>query len=206
MRLFKSMEVKLYILKTAYIKEHFSSFLLHINGEQIKKYKSFTNENDQLLSVGSSYLQNMYTNNNEIHFNEFGKPLKKGIYFNVSHKDECVVLLTSHMHDVGVDIEQIKGEYNDELARYISSDEEYNFINKDLTNFYRLWVSKESLSKCQGEGVKIPLRDIPGLPLSGPMKYRNEDYYSKEFKYQNYIISLTVKDKNDFNFVLKVLV
>ena len=86
-----------------------------------------------------------------------GKPFFKDypdIHFNISHCKKAVVCALS-VEPIGIDVECIE-EYDDDLAKYIASPEEYQSItgnsNKGLA-FAVLWTQKESYLKLSGEGL-----------------------------------------------------
>lgn len=95
---------------------------------------------------------------------EHGKPYIVGqedIHFNLSHCREAVVCVVSN-EEVGIDVERIR-PYNDNLARYVLSDEEYDRVrlsdNPDL-EFTKFWTMKESLLKLTGEGIRDDLKTV----------------------------------------------
>ena len=48
----------------------------------------------------------------------------------------------------------------EDLKRYISTDEEYEYI-KDDKSFFEIWTNKEALSKCIGIGLTKKVKEIP---------------------------------------------
>lgn len=97
---------------------------------------------------------------------EFGKPFfidYPKIHFNISHCDKAVACILSS-HPVGIDVECIK-ELDIDLAKYISSEEEFNKIITSLNPalaFTKLWTEKESYCKLTGQGLdsRDVIRDI----------------------------------------------
>jgi len=89
------------------------------------------------------------------------------------------------------------------MRRYISSDQEYKYI-KDDKSFFEIWTSKESLTKCIGDGLNKIIKDIPGLPLNGKKEYLGKNYISECIEYNGYIISVTL-EKDDLK-EFKILV
>ena len=92
-----------------------------------------------------------------IAFGEKGKPYlmnHDNIHFNVSHSGEYVVCAV-HSKPIGVDIQEIV-QFNDKIARYMFTNEEYNSIktceDKDV-KFTRLWSEYEAKCKLIGCGV-----------------------------------------------------
>lgn len=157
------------------------------------RYKMDINRKEALIS---SYFKNKYVNS-EIYINEYDKPLSKDILFNISHSNGLVVLGISDKYDIGVDIEKIR-DAKDNLIRYISDDEEYNYI-KDEKSFYEIWTSKESIVKCLGKGLYKRVIEIPSLPINGIKSFDGNLYNSKIISNDEYVISVTLNTDEDFN-------
>ena len=151
--------------------------------------------------IASTILKNKFIK--EYYVDEKGKPQANHIYFNVSHS-KGLVALALDSHPIGLDIELIR-ETNNDLKRYISSEEEYQYI-KDDKSFFEIWTSKESLSKCLGEGLNKSVKDIPALPLVGKKEYQNKKYISQQIEYRNHIFSITIEsDEEDvFNILVGI--
>ena len=187
------MKLKLYLFDTSkYTLEELYSLCEIPSNLELDKY---VNEMIKKEIVVSYFLKHKYIKNYSL--NEFNKPISKDCYFNISHSHGLVGLLISKNAEVGLDIEYIKG-YKENLKKHIASEEEYSYINSN-ESFYEIWTNKESLLKCVGTGfVDLKIKDIPTLPLNGLKKYLNNNYYSKNFKYKNYIISVCLNCDTDF--------
>ena len=111
----------------------------------------------------------------EIIYNEYGKPYLKNneIYFNISHKDNYTVLVTSKK-EVGVDIEKIT--FKERLLNKIASNEEKKLI-KNAEDFTKLWVKKESYVKYLGRGLSYGLKNVDTLKLQKYQIKKYQDYY-----------------------------
>ena len=191
-------KICIYILDTRRVtfNELFSfANLSEEEAKDLEKYKVIEVKKEKVVSL---YFKNRYIG--ETTTNEYGKPLSNKCFFNISHSKGVVVLAVSQKHDVGVDVEVIR-EKDEDLVRYISSDEEYEFIKNEL-DFFSVWTNKESLVKCLGTGIRNKVKNIPSLPLNGKKEFNGETFYSKVIKNNDYLISLTIKDKNDFDFDL----
>ena len=95
-----------------------------------------------------------------------GKPRKEGVYFNVSHGGEYVVLALAP-YEVGVDVEPVKGTEED-IFSHIATEEE-----RACDDFYLVWTLKESLLKCVGSGIVSDLRAVPAFPLGKKKSLQN---------------------------------
>lgn len=166
-------------------------YLLDEDYLKANKYKVESSKKESLIS---SYFKRKYIKDYQI--KEHGKPVSDNIYFNISHSNRYVIMGICDKYEIGCDIELIK-DSEDRLRKYISNDTEYEFIKND-EDFYKLWTSKESLVKCLGIGLIEDIKSIPSIPIDGIKKYKGEDFYSHNIKYDNYIISVTLKSKEDF--------
>lgn len=166
------------------------NFLVEKDLNEVNKYKSLEIKKEKLASL---YLKNKYIG--DYSYNEYGKPLSDKMHFNITHSHGVVVLALCE-YDIGVDIERIE-ERKDNLAKYISTQEELDYI-KGFREFFEVWTSKESLMKCIGVGIRCKVKEIPALPINGSKEYRGEKYYSKSLERDNFILSITVKNDTDF--------
>ena len=103
----------------------------------------------------------------------------------------------SKLNDIGVDTEVIEKKDLNDLIDYVCSKDEKDSI-KTTEDFYKVWVSKESLVKCVGLGIKKDMKDVLALPLDGAKEYEGINYYSHLIEYNDYFISITLKGKEDF--------
>ena len=193
--------VKLYLFdsRTSGFDNIFSSlFLSDEDIDHLERYKIEEVKKEKALSL---HFKNKYIG--EYSINEYGKPISKNIFFNISHSHGIVVLATSSKYDVGVDIEVIRDK-KDDLARFVSNEEEYQYIKSDK-NFFEVWTSKESLSKCVGTGIRNNIKSIPSFPLNGRKIFNNEVYYNKLIEKDDYVISITLHTKEDFEIEVEEL-
>ena len=65
-------------------------------------------------------------------------------------------------NNIGIDIEEVAA-YKESVAAYISSDEEFNLLNKSddkASEFYKLWTRKEAVSKYIGSGITGDIKNV----------------------------------------------
>ncbi len=95
-----------------------------------------------------------------------GKPsleMTTGVRFNVSHSGDRAVLAVTSAREVGVDIEQIRGNVEcEQLAERFFSPGERQWIrelteDQKLIAFFRLWACKEAFLKAHGAGLSRSL-------------------------------------------------
>ena len=192
--------ITLYILDTrkTTLTELFE--LSHLSEEErqsLEKYKAIEVKKEKIVSL---YFRNKYIG--ETYENEFGKPLSKNVFFNISHSKGVVVLAISESHNIGVDVEVIRNK-DEDLVKYISNEKELAFIKNEF-DFFSMWTNKESLVKCLGTGIRSQVKTIPGLPLNGKKEFKGETFYSKIIKNNDYIISISLRDKEDFIVDMKI--
>lgn len=96
--------------------------------------------------------------------NAHGKPelTARQLRFNVSHSQNIALLAFCPAHDIGVDLEFRRDDYDDvkiaRLARRFfctAESQELATLNSDQkkTAFFRCWTRKEALLKATGEGI-----------------------------------------------------
>jgi phosphopantetheine--protein transferase-like protein len=107
------------------------------------------------------------------------KPSTKGSLFNLSHDDDLVVLGTSGILSVGVDVMKIKVSVGsasvDQMLsnlRSIFSDREWGYIQTGgedvkLERFHRLWTAKEAYVKCLGTGLYVEPQELELFGFEG---------------------------------------
>lgn len=170
----------------------------YLKGSDLSIFDKYKCEEVKKERIASTILKNKFVK--EYYVDEKGKPLSNHICFNVSHSKGMVALAMDE-HPIGLDIELIR-ETNDDLKRYISNDEEFAFI-KDDKSFFEIWTSKESLSKCIGEGLNKQVKLIPALPLIGKKEYLKKVFISNQKEYNGYVISITIEsDEEPFNILV----
>ena len=167
-----------------------SNYFSNIEKKQFDKYKHLGTKKEKIVS---EIFKKKYIGDYQV--NEFGKPISKDKYFNISHSHEVVVFVMDDV-PVGVDIEKIT-EAQKEMIEYISNEEEKNYIH-DEESFYEIWTNKEALVKAYGSGIKSKINEIPALPINGKRIYNNVVYYNKTIKYNGYIITVSREKDEDF--------
>lgn len=120
---------------------------------------------------------------------ENGKPVIVGhedIHFNMSHCRYAVACAISNK-PVGIDVEVVKENVKDDLARYVLSDSEL----EDLTplKFTRLWTMKEAVVKLTGRGItgKEQLRPLLDDYYKGKSPWQ---IITKDFPEKKYVVSI----------------
>jgi 4'-phosphopantetheinyl transferase len=100
---------------------------------------------------------------------------RRDLRFNLSHSHGFAVLAFSVGHEVGVDVERIRDDIEDEeiARRYFSSAERTELAKLRGSDrkkaFFLCWTRKEAYLKARGDGLKIPLESFsvtltPGAP------------------------------------------
>lgn len=88
--------------------------------------------------------------------NEYEKPYLEGIYFNISHSHNFVVLVISD-YECGIDIEKIESNKDySKIAKKVLKNNEYQeyLITKNNEYVIKKWVLMEAYYKMLGTGIK----------------------------------------------------
>ncbi|SFJ64521.1 4'-phosphopantetheinyl transferase family protein [Thermoflavimicrobium dichotomicum] len=115
------------------------------------------------------------------------EPSMPALHFNLSHSGSRALLAVSH-HPVGIDIEQIKPDFNfTELVSHIMSPPEQQCFmklpkEKQRDHFFLLWTRKEAYIKAIGKGLSYPLKKLTiSLDWNNP-KIQEDQAYPEEYK------------------------
>ncbi len=151
-------------------------------------------ENDKLRSLGSTILINKaYPNINEdnLFYNECGKPLIKDGYFNISHDGDYVILV-SDKNEVGIDMINIRARDFSFVKKVFTLDE-INYANDDIKKCYEIWCKKESVVKLLGKGISYPLDKVNtyGFIKDNFIVIDNTKIYNKIIYKDDYVISIS---------------
>ena len=97
----------------------------------------------------------------------FGKPETPGMFFNVAHSGDAVLIALSQRHPVGIDIEYLNREVEAlEIAKTAFSVTEHKALASIATAagqreaFFRCWTRKEAVLKVDGRGLSLPLNSF----------------------------------------------
>ncbi len=108
-------------------------------------------------------------------YGQHGKPfLAEGFpQFNISHSDNMALIAITKDRAIGVDIEKIKPEYKEDVAKRFFSEKEYAALQQlpeagRISGFYAIWTKKEALIKALGEGLFTPLNEFTVSPHCAP--------------------------------------
>jgi len=94
------------------------------------------------------------------------------IRFSLSHSGDLVLLVLTIGREVGVDVERIVPENeNEPLAREYFAPEEIAWLSavdpaSRSVQFYRLWTRKEAYLKACGAGLTMPLASFSAVPYT----------------------------------------
>ncbi len=150
-----------------------SAFYALLSAKEKAKAQKFVFEKDKLVSVCARgilrhllglYLQQFPTDVS-LEYGTYGKPYvpNTSLKFNVSHAHKMIVFAFVHHHDIGVDVEYIKRDFNvlDIVDNYFSA-QEIKAIHRypkalQTDIFYRGWTRKEAFIKAKATGLSFPL-------------------------------------------------
>lgn len=188
--------VRLTLLDIRTLKPKAEELLRGLPEELRNKALRYRKEDDQLRSIGSSFLLLKASKGHEIHYSPEGKPFIDGeFYFNISHSGDYVVLAEADS-PVGVDVERVADiGINDGLKDIALTEREKLFVKDSLLRFYVVWTRKESLVKCEGSGFVSEPCEIDSLPendFDEPVKYEGKFYRIESFMIDGHIISAAI--------------
>ncbi len=171
-----------------------------------KKITSYYHYKDRLISFSSHLLQKFYlpyvTNCDRdslvidytTHFKPYissPKEIAGKFNFNISHCYNHVVLAICQGSDyaIGVDIERIDSKIDiNDMAPIVFSESERKLINKQATNFFKLWTKKESLIKALGTGFATDFYQDTALNLDDLETTNNYQIITRQI--DEYFLSL----------------
>ncbi len=161
-----------------------------------KKALRYRKEDDQLRSIGSSFLLLKASKGYEVHYSKEGKPFVDGeLYFNISHSGDYVVLAEADS-PVGVDVERVADiGINDGLKNIALTEREKLWVKDSLLRFYVVWTRKESLIKCEGSGFISEPDQIETLDdenFDEPVNYRGKFYRIESFMLDEHVVSSAI--------------
>jgi 4'-phosphopantetheinyl transferase len=183
------MNILIRLLNIKEVEEHEKYILSTLDKERFISANKYVHREDYLRSLGAGYLINKYTSSSPLRFNKYHKPYKDDCYFNVSHSSSYIAFI-SYKDECGIDIEEIK-EIREKALKYSFNDEQLLKI-KSPFDFYKSWTLKEALGKADGRGLSYNIKDIP--VSTGKVLYVESVYYNYCTQYDNYIISVSVKN------------
>ena len=167
---------------------------------RFSKMMRYRQEADRLRCFASSLLLQKAAQGRSVSYNEEGKPLAEGLFFNLSHSGAYAVLAEADSA-VGVDIEEMVplGGW----AREALTSQEYAWMlqGEDETarqeRFYRLWTRKESLVKCEGHGFASAPGEISTMPVAETQltDYLGKTYGLGSLNLGGYMLSAALQGK-----------
>jgi len=140
------------------------------------------------------------TADSQLRFGENGKPYLKsgGLYFNISHSGDYVVLATAD-NEIGVDIEKIVPA-DDAVADRCFTAEERKWMESQRNEeaFFTLWTAKESVMKGTGLGLSLSPETFCVLPIdTSPHSIDDRVWFLDWLDYNGHIICAATHDKTE---------
>lgn len=193
-------KVTITLLPVECLRTHLGEAARLLSATLYEKMMRYRREEDRLRSFASSLLLQKAAQGRSIYYNEEGKPLVEGLFFNLSHSGNYAVLAEADI-PVGVDIEEMvpPGDW----AREALTAQEYKWmlLGKDERDqqerFYRLWTRKESLVKCEGHGFSLSPGEISTMPVDEAqlIAYAGKTYGICSHNLHGYMLSAALQGK-----------
>lgn len=169
------------------------SFIPTERRNKIQNFKSFM---PARLSLGAGVLLKIALNRygledkiDQIETEEHGKPYLKNtnFHFSLSHSGHYAVCAFSDKR-IGADLQRIKEKLPQRTTK-ILSDTEKAYLDKleereRIRTFYRLWARKESLSKWDGRGLRLPIEQLSFVQdgiLQDMITFEGKTLYLREY-------------------------
>lgn len=178
--------MKLYLADIREVAPRHLALLSEQRARQAARYKM---PDDKKRCIAGGLLLRRYVGEEGIYKNTWGKPVKEGICFNLSHSGDYVLLGVDGI-DVGCDIEQIRSVNALRMGKIVFCENEMQQIENapDRTEaFFRLWTKKEALLKCMGKGFH---RQAKSVDVSGDTFTEDGVCYTMQtLVFADYVIS-----------------
>jgi len=128
--------------------------------------------------------------NEEIVFNDYGKPFVNNVYFNISHSKNLISVIIGD-NECGIDIEKVnENHHKDKLVLRVLSDEELLFNNNNIEYFIKQWTKKEAYYKMKGTGISFEkLKQNINFPVC--------TYEILDIMNEKYYMSISIEDDFD---------
>lgn len=186
--------IYVYLLHTAQVEGKEAAVGALLPEERLVKANRYAFEKDRRLSLAAGYLVRRYVGDYTV--DEHGKPKSERVWFNLSHSGDLAALAVSNRGEVGIDVESISADRDQEsLAAYCLSEGEYNAY-RDGQAFLALFTAKESLAKAEGTGLVHDVKSIPALPVDGRVEYRGKPYYRHLLQMEGYHGSVSAEGED----------
>lgn len=194
-------KVTVYITDTVSKEEIISSRAALLSRERREKAERLVNDRARINSLAAGLLVRDFVGEGVV-TDRFGKPVKGGVFFNLTHTLSTVALAVCEAAETGIDAEAPRKVGEEVVFRCLSDAEAEKYrLGKD--DFLKFFVAKESLAKAEGKGIRRDIRLIPALPFDGEVVYDGEKYSRKSFTEAGCFFSATVKGGE---FDLKVII
>ena len=185
---------KVQIWSAFFDQENSASFLSLLSTDEIKRAKRLKDPkvaSRQLISreILRLILGN-YTGidpkNLTISYSQFGKPFlsfpeNSGIYFNLSHSGNLLLIAVTAGKQLGIDVEKIEASIDiTGIAPLVFSAEEQVALSHSadpIHEFYELWTEKEAILKSSGLGFSYPANRFS---VNKSKEHRSLQEYSKD--------------------------
>ncbi|MGE6600850.1 MULTISPECIES: 4'-phosphopantetheinyl transferase family protein [Lysinibacillus] len=163
--------IEICLIKVPVHISNYSELMNFVCTRKARRIEAYLNKIDAYRSLLSELLMKYllmkylkcHPSDINIQTNTYGKPycINGDYEFNISHSGEWVIGIIGNC-DVGIDIEEMKDNYEDEIIKNYFSSIEYASYNQTPTEmkkerFYDLWTLKEAFVKNIGLGLSIPL-------------------------------------------------
>lgn len=171
--------------------------ILDLYSFEIKNDNHFNKQRN--IKMWKILLEEFFPNEDlTVAYNKYGKPylLNNYRYFNISHKDQILVISISNK-PIGVDIESIILKLDKKIQGLdlFLSKEEISLLKQTKSSklFGEMWSLREALAKCKGIG--LTLIPDPEIQYTGNDIRISSSYELSRCYYKHYVISIVKRSK-----------
>ena len=190
-----------------------------ISEDRREKIRNYKNEMTARLSLGAGVLLRIVMDKNgvseeQILTEEYGKPyLSSGAFhFNLSHSGEYVFCAYDEL-PIGMDIQKIKNDIPKHTDKILSEKEKQYLASLGemdrMIAFYTIWADKESVIKCDGRGLRLPLQTISVTSernMLSKINFEEKQLFIKRLNilHPHYAVSVCSSKENEIEELLEV--
>ena len=188
-----------YIANINDFRGEYAKGLTLLTPQRRSKVLRYRHEDDRLRCLCAGLLERRYcgiTEDSQLQYLAWGKPVCDGMEYSISHGGDYVVLCLSD-RPVGVDIEPL-GNVNPKVAKRVFCKDELAWMENDQNKrFFLLWSRKESIMKATGKGFYLSPGSFSVLPFDeSPRIIDGGLYSSSSIIYENCALSVTALDRS----------
>ncbi|WP_339905905.1 4'-phosphopantetheinyl transferase superfamily protein [uncultured Cyclobacterium sp.] len=174
--------IKIFVLKVSDVLMDSENLLPFLKKDERNKSKEFINLDLERNYVVHKAFERIILQHSlkkrtlNIKHGKYGKPFiddPNTLFYNKSHSGDWVALAISTI-DLGIDIEMITSNSNEDLVQMVYNEKDFNNFGA-TDDFFTVWSLKEAYSKLLGLGLNLNLNQLHIIPENGVFSIRKEN-------------------------------